>query len=100
MWGWGPAGPGRIRVFEVDHPASQQWKRGRLAAAGIAVPDHVRFVPRLWLLRRRRRSRIFQNLRVPEIVDAVLKEAGISTRWQLVREYPAREYATTSCPLL
>ena len=40
-----PAGRGRIRVFEVDHPASQQWKRGRLAAAGIAVPDHVSFVP-------------------------------------------------------
>jgi methyltransferase (TIGR00027 family) len=41
----GPASRGLIRVFEVDHPASQQWKRGRLAAAGIAVPDHVSFVP-------------------------------------------------------
>jgi methyltransferase (TIGR00027 family) len=41
----GLAGRGQIRVFEVDHPASQQWKRGRLAAAGIAVPDHVSFVP-------------------------------------------------------
>jgi methyltransferase (TIGR00027 family) len=41
----GPAARGRIRVFEVDHPASQQWKRGRLAAAGIAVPDLVSFVP-------------------------------------------------------
>src|SRR5580692_9554191 len=41
----GPASRGMIRVFEVDHPASQQWKRGRLAAAGIAVPDHVSFVP-------------------------------------------------------
>jgi methyltransferase (TIGR00027 family) len=41
----GPAGRGLIRVFEVDHPASQQWKRGHLAAAGIPVPDHVSFVP-------------------------------------------------------
>jgi methyltransferase (TIGR00027 family) len=41
----GLAGRGQIRVFEVDHPASQQWKRGRLAAAGIAVPDLVSFVP-------------------------------------------------------
>jgi methyltransferase (TIGR00027 family) len=41
----GLAGRGQIRVFEVDHPASQQWKRGRLAAAGIAVPDQLSFVP-------------------------------------------------------
>src|ERR1700733_6541129 len=32
---------GRVRVFEVDHPASQQVKRAALAAAGIAVPDGV-----------------------------------------------------------
>ncbi|MGW4378780.1 class I SAM-dependent methyltransferase [Kitasatospora sp. NPDC004531] len=35
----------RIRVFEVDHPHTQHWKRGRLAAAGIAVPPTVAFVP-------------------------------------------------------
>jgi len=40
----GPGVPGRVRVFEVDHPGTQQWKRGRLAAAAIAEPDHVRFV--------------------------------------------------------
>jgi len=36
---------GQVRVFEVDHPATQQWKRGRLAAAGISVPGTVSFVP-------------------------------------------------------
>jgi methyltransferase (TIGR00027 family) len=36
---------GRVRVFEVDHPASQQVKRAALAAAGIDVPDSVRYVP-------------------------------------------------------
>jgi methyltransferase (TIGR00027 family) len=36
---------GRVRVFEVDHPASQQVKRAALAAAGIGVPDSVRYVP-------------------------------------------------------
>jgi methyltransferase (TIGR00027 family) len=36
---------GRVRVFEVDHPASQQVKLAALAAAGIQVPDSVRFVP-------------------------------------------------------
>jgi methyltransferase (TIGR00027 family) len=36
---------GRVRVFEVDHPATQDWKRSRLAAARIPVPDSVTFVP-------------------------------------------------------
>ena len=36
---------GSLRVFEVDHPASQDYKRAALAAAGIPVPDGVTFVP-------------------------------------------------------
>lgn len=58
------------------------------------VQYHLRVAPRLWLLKRRRRTRIFQGLRVTEIVDAVLREAGIATRWQLLRDYPVREYCT------
>jgi methyltransferase (TIGR00027 family) len=34
-----------LRVFEVDHPATQAWKRGRLQSAGIAVPQSVAYVP-------------------------------------------------------
>ena len=34
-----------VAVFEVDHPATQAWKRERLAAAGIAVPETLHFVP-------------------------------------------------------
>jgi methyltransferase (TIGR00027 family) len=34
-----------LRVFEVDHPATQEWKREMLAAAGIALPAEVTFVP-------------------------------------------------------
>ena len=34
-----------VRVFEVDHPATQAWKRRALAAARIGVPDGVTFVP-------------------------------------------------------
>lgn len=34
-----------LRVFEVDFPATQQWKRELLASAGIAVPESVTFVP-------------------------------------------------------
>jgi methyltransferase (TIGR00027 family) len=31
-------------VFEVDHPATQAWKRHRLAAAGVPEPRQVAFV--------------------------------------------------------
>jgi methyltransferase (TIGR00027 family) len=34
-----------LRVWEVDHPATQAWKRQRLAEAGVAVPPHLTFVP-------------------------------------------------------
>ena len=34
-----------LRVFEVDHPATQSWKRGRLHQAGIAPPDSLIFTP-------------------------------------------------------
>jgi len=35
----------RLRVFEVDHPATQTWKRVRLREAGIAIPDSLTFAP-------------------------------------------------------
>jgi methyltransferase (TIGR00027 family) len=34
-----------LRVFEVDHPATQAWKREQLQAAGIAIPAALTFVP-------------------------------------------------------
>ena len=33
-----------LRIFEIDHPASQADKRERLAAAGIAIPPNLTFV--------------------------------------------------------
>ncbi len=33
-----------LRVFEVDHPATQANKRARLAGAGIPIPDSLTFV--------------------------------------------------------
>lgn len=32
-----------LRVFEVDHPATQEWKRERLAAMGIDLPGWLTF---------------------------------------------------------
>jgi methyltransferase (TIGR00027 family) len=36
---------GAVRVFEVDHPATQAWKRERLAEAGIDVPPWLSYAP-------------------------------------------------------
>jgi methyltransferase (TIGR00027 family) len=38
------AGQG-VRVFEVDYPATQRWKRERLKQAALAVPDSLTFTP-------------------------------------------------------
>ncbi len=35
----------RLRIFEVDHPATQAWKQQRLEDAAVAIPDSVTFVP-------------------------------------------------------
>jgi len=36
---------GSLRMFEVDHPATQSWKRQRLAEAAIPVPRALTFAP-------------------------------------------------------
>lgn len=33
-----------LKVFEVDHPATQAWKRAALATIGTEIPDNVTFV--------------------------------------------------------
>ncbi|HXC33105.1 MAG TPA: class I SAM-dependent methyltransferase [Verrucomicrobiae bacterium] len=35
----------RLRIFEVDHPDTQEWKRRRLQAAAIPIPNHLTFAP-------------------------------------------------------
>lgn len=36
---------GRLHIFEVDYPATQAWKRERLAEASIAIPPTLTFTP-------------------------------------------------------
>ncbi len=36
---------GSLQVFEADHPATQDWKRRQLAAAGMTEPASVTYVP-------------------------------------------------------
>lgn len=40
-----PAWASSLRIFEVDHPATQSWKRTRLAAANIPIPANVTLAP-------------------------------------------------------
>src|SRR6476659_3396836 len=40
-----PHGAQQIRIHEVDHPATQAWKRERLAEAEIALPPWLTLVP-------------------------------------------------------
>ena len=40
-----PHGARQIRIYEVDHPATQAWKRQRLAEAQIADPSSLILVP-------------------------------------------------------
>jgi methyltransferase (TIGR00027 family) len=35
----------RLRIFEVDFPATQLWKKRRLKDAGIAIPETLAFAP-------------------------------------------------------
>jgi methyltransferase (TIGR00027 family) len=35
----------RLHIFEVDHPATQAWKRQRLADAAISIPGNLTFAP-------------------------------------------------------
>ena len=34
-----------MQIFEVDYPATQGWKRERLAAIDVSIPDNLTFVP-------------------------------------------------------
>jgi methyltransferase (TIGR00027 family) len=34
-----------LKIFEVDHPSTQAWKRERLREANFAVPDSLTFTP-------------------------------------------------------
>ena len=40
-----PHPPEALKVFEVDYPATQSWKQGLLAQAGLAVPESLTFAP-------------------------------------------------------
>ena len=73
--------------------------RGVVAAVSALSVAHggrgvyrLRIVPALWVLKKRTTSRIFQDKTVPEIVAAVLDEAGVSYALCLIGKYRPRTY--------
>jgi type VI secretion system secreted protein VgrG len=52
----------------------------------------VTVVPRLWTLRHTRKSRIFQEMTVPDIVHKVLNEATVEHKLSLNGSYAKRDY--------
>ncbi|QRK09837.1 type VI secretion system tip protein VgrG [Archangium violaceum] len=80
--------------------ASPRYVHGRVCAVEAlgSRGGHERYrlwmVPGLWWLKRVARSRIFQGKSVPDIIKAVLGEAGVKARWALSGSYETREYCT------
>jgi len=53
----------------------------------------IRISPKTWLLTQRRGHRIYQHLSIPDIIDKLLGEWGISPVWKIDRGlYPKLEY--------
>lgn len=52
----------------------------------------VRLVPRLWLLTKKKRSRVFQNKSVVEVVAEVLRHNRVPAAWAVHHRYPRRAY--------
>lgn len=63
---------------------------GRLGSRERSQLFRARLVPRLWNLKRRVRSRVFQDMTTQEIVTAVL--GNVANEWKLTRSYAKRGY--------
>ncbi|MCP3144833.1 type VI secretion system Vgr family protein [Pyxidicoccus xibeiensis] len=82
-------GDGTARFFHGIVSRMSRWDEG-------SGPERRRYratvVPRLWTLRHRKKSRIYQELTVPQIVHKVLDEAKVEHRLALNGSYPKRDY--------
>ena len=82
-------GDGASRFFQGIVSRVTRWDAGK-------GPERQRYritvVPRLWTLRYIRRSRIFQEMTVPDIVKKVLNESGVEHALSLQCSYLKREY--------
>src|ERR671918_1465626 len=82
-------GDGSARFVQGIVASVRSWEEG---ADHARRRLRVRVVPTLWKLGQIRRSRIFQELSVPEIVKKVLDESGVDHRNDLSESYRKRLY--------
>lgn len=92
----------RLRVFEVDQPRTQAWKRSRLIELGFAIPEWLHLVPvdfeakESWL---ERLVRAGFELRRPAVVAStgvamyLTKEAIAATLRQVATLAPGSSFA-------
>ncbi len=78
------------------HGIFSSLRQGGFASERLACYEAT-IVPAVWFLSLYEDCRIFQNLSVPEIVEKVLKEKGVSnfdmpSDWDSRRTYKPREY--------
>ncbi len=89
-----------LLIHSVDEPP--RLVRGIISAVELEgaagslgeATMRVRLVPGLWLLSQRRRTRIFQQSSVPEVVGRVLGQWGLVHRWDMVEKLGRRTYCT------
>ncbi|MFO0614900.1 MAG: type VI secretion system tip protein TssI/VgrG [Polyangiaceae bacterium] len=74
------------------------WKveaEGRRGIGTHAMAQHqLVLVPRAWTLKKRKNTRFFQNMRVDQVIAAVLREARVPSSFRIERLPPVRKYIT------
>ena len=81
----------QLQIFEVDHPATQKWKRERLKGIGIEIPSNLKFV-----------SYDFENQTLGDALDkgGVDRNAMTLFSWLGVHPYLTAEAVTSTLSVL
>ncbi|MGH7450681.1 MAG: type VI secretion system tip protein TssI/VgrG, partial [bacterium] len=90
--------PATLTMMRGDEPVKihgliADFQQGGRTADWVAY--RATLVPRLWLLALNYQSRVFQNMKVEEIITQILKDAGFASddfRFSLKANYKPREY--------
>jgi methyltransferase (TIGR00027 family) len=94
----------RLRVFEVDQPGPQAWKRQRLVELGFGVPDGLRLVPVDFEAGASWRDQLvaagFDRARPAVVASAgvsmyLTREANLATLREVAELAPGTTFATT-----
>lgn len=82
-------GDGTTRFFNGIVAQVKTWEEGKTQ---LKRRHRVRVVPAFWKLGHVRRSRVFQEMSVPDIAKKVLGDAAVEHRLDLKASYPPRLY--------